>query len=212
MTTRVETLESELATAQAKIQTLEDTVEAEEAKVQTLEEAATASATAASTLTDRVGDVESAATTLKDDFEDRSIVKAGWIETARQKDEDEDGVITLAEFCLEGPAVAEVSAFISVIPTDPRIQLTLWVDDGDGRDAKTFQLVFDDSNTDMISLNWLGAIKADATVTLELKGFETASSDRVTQQGGSISYKLYDENFPLEAGWPAGNCEINPYI
>ena len=90
-------------------------------RVETLEGAATASATAASTLTDRVTAAESAATTLTDDFEDRAIVKAGWMKTERQKDDDADGVVTLAEFCLEGPAVAEVSAFISVIPTDPRI-------------------------------------------------------------------------------------------
>ena len=66
-------------------------------------------------------------------------MKAGWLRTAVERIDDDGGVLTLAEFCLEGPAVAEVSALITVQPANPRVVLLLYVDDGSGKELKTFQ-------------------------------------------------------------------------
>ena len=66
-------------------------------------------------------------------------MKAGWLRTDITRIADGEEVLPLAEFCLEGPAVAEVSALITVQPANPRVVLLLYVDDGSGKELKTFQ-------------------------------------------------------------------------
>ena len=58
----------------------------------------------------------------------------------------------------------------------------------------------------MIGVHWMGDIAADATVYIEITGLATPATTFAVRGGGSISYKLYDENFPFVADWPATTC------
>ena len=105
------------------------------------------------------------------DLKSQAVVNSGWVQTTIGGFNDQ-GERTVAEFCLEGPAVVEVSAMISVIPADTDTKLTLFVDLGGeaGMQEKTFQRVRDEDKDDMIGIYWMGEIPSDAQITVFLNG------------------------------------------
>ena len=88
MISRVGTLETDLAAEKGKVSTLIAALDAEEAKVVLLE-----------------------ATAVK--FENQAVTESGWT-TFNSTPFNSDGLIILASFCVEGPAVVEVNTQISI--------------------------------------------------------------------------------------------------
>lgn len=86
-------------------------------------------------------------------------MSAGWIRT-KIRAFDSTGELIVAEFCLEGPAVVEVSALLSVIPTNTMTTLSIFVDEGGvlSEDAVTKQVSEDDEGNDILGVYWMGAI------------------------------------------------------
>ena len=120
-----------LATAEGKISTLEDDVDI---------------------LTDKVEEEKAKVVTLEAtavDFKDQAVVEAGWKRTDFVSFPS-DGMLTLATFCVDGPAVVEVLAQISLggDTSEMRKRFSIFVDEGaDGTFVeKAHQNSFDAAN------------------------------------------------------------------
>ena len=96
-------------------------------------------------------------------------MNSGWIATALGSF-NPAGEQTVAEFCLDGPAVVEVSALISVFPANTKTKMTLSVDEGMGLVVKTFSITADADLDDMIDVYWMGKISTDALIVIFLEG------------------------------------------
>ena len=53
----------------------------------------------------------------------------------------------------------------------------------------------------------MGRISADSIIEIRVDGPENGGNSNFVRYGGSISYKLFDENYPFDEDLPTATCE-----